>query len=160
MKKIIYISFCCLVSAFFYSGNLQAQSQAFGTQVFNDTILFKIGRIDNIPNGQRYFLEFQTQGTGPGNPSIFSGIGVLSMCNCYCDSLWDAWPPPRDDSDSLLTGGIGVISYPSTQSSGGGSGIYDSSSGGRQRARLNVIQMPGSFRRQEPFPLQMTYREN
>ncbi|MEM6801064.1 MAG: hypothetical protein AAF696_06645 [Bacteroidota bacterium] len=160
MKKIIYLSLSCLVALSFCGEQLQAQSQAFGTQVFNDTILFQISRIDNIPNGQRYFMEFQTQGTGPGNPSIFSGIGVMSMCNCYCDSLWDAWPPPREDTDSLLRGGIGVLSYPSTQSSGGGSGIFDSSNGGRQRARLNVIRMPGSFRRQEPFPLQMTYRAN
>ena len=158
MKKIIYISLSLLTATFLRMGSLHAQSQAFGTKVFNDTILFQIGSIENIPNGQRYFLEFQTQGTGAGNPLAFSGIGVLNMCNCYCDSLWADWPGPRDDSDSLMRGGIGVISYPGTMSSGGGLGFYNSSNSGRQRARLNVIQMPGSFRRQEPFPLEMTYK--
>ena len=151
MKKLINICSLCLISICLSITNARGQA------VFNDTILFQITGIEQINNGFKYFLEFETQGTGLGNPEAFRGIGVLSMCGCYCDSLWDAWPPPKD---SLLTGGIGVLTYPSTASSGGDGGLFkSSSSGGRQRGRLGVLQMPGSFLRQDPFPLQITYKE-
>ena len=142
MKKLINICSLCLISICLSITNARGQA------VFNDTILFQITGIEQINNGFKYFLEFETQGTGLGNPEAFRGIGVLSMCSCYCDSIWDAWPAPKD---SLLTGGIGVLTYPSTASSGG--------DGGLRRGRLGVLQMPGSFLRQDPFPLQITYKE-
>lgn len=152
MKKIINICSLCLISI------CLSTASAFGQAVFNDTIFFKITGIEQLTNGFKYFLEFETQGTGQGNQDSFKGIGLLSMCSCYCDSIWDAWPtsPP---SDSLF-GGIGVLTYPSTASSGGDTGLFkSSSSGGRQRGRLGVLQMPGSFLRQDPFPLQITYKK-
>ncbi|MEL6252537.1 MAG: hypothetical protein AAFR87_11050 [Bacteroidota bacterium] len=153
MKKLINIFSLCLISICLSATN------TFGQAVFNDTILFKINGIEQVGNAFKYFLEFETQGTGPGNPDAFRGIGVLSMCSCYCDSIWDAWPASPPPDDSLFTG-VGVITYPSTTSSGGNGGLFkSSSSGGRQRGRLGVLQMPGSFLRQDPFPLQITYKE-
>ena len=59
-------------------------------QIQSYPVNFIIKRIiNNDENARmRMKLELDIQ-TSQG---ILSGPGVLQMCSCYCDSIWDAWP--------------------------------------------------------------------
>lgn len=127
-------------------------------QVFNDTILFDITRITQSGNDFRYIVSFEPFGNAP-TQGISGGIGLISMCACNCDSLWDAWPRPTDEPDSLLSGGKATITY-SSSSGSATSGLFGSSSPNRQRGRINIIQMPNSFIREKPFSLPIIFKEN
>lgn len=142
MKSILYIISFLVFSSGLWSGHTQAQA------VFNDTILFQITKIRLAPNGNssKYLMEFQT---AQGSTNNLTGKMVLSMCNCYCDSIWDAWPAP---SDSIMTGGTATLTHMST-SSGNASGSFGLPTSNRQRGMLNIWQMPGSFIRTDPFSL-------
>lgn len=144
-KKII---FSLLLIGLGFTSSLQAQS------VFNDTMLFQINRIKTTNNGFRYLMTFQT--VEPSGVQIKTGTIVLSMCNCYCDSLWDAWP--SEVVGGPMTGGTATLDY--IGGSGGGSigGGIGSGLPQRQRGRINIWQMPGSFLRTEPFTLPVMLR--
>ena len=150
MKKFIYISIVLLAGICFSHRTAHAQS------VFNDTILFKILKTRTYDGGFRYLMEFQSvEQSGGGQGLDLSGKGVLSLCACYCDSIWDAWPAP---SDSVMTGGAATLTLMSTGDSGGGGGIFNIPSPNRQYGRLNIWQMPGSFIRTKPFTLPFTFK--
>ena len=145
MKSLIYISSLLMFSAGLWSGSSHAQA------VFNDTILFRILKVRPAPNGSRYLMDFQ--GAESSN-SDFTGKMVLSMCNCYCDSLWDAWPAP---SDSVMAGGTATLTSMSTSNSGN-SGGFGNQIPNRQRGVLNIWQMPGSFSLTEAFSLPVVFK--
>jgi hypothetical protein len=76
------------------------------------------------------------------------------MCGCYCDSLWDAWPPPSDD---VMLGGAATLS--STYSGSSVSpGTFGVGGLGRHRGVLNIWQMPGSFSLTEAFSLPVIFK--
>lgn len=151
MKSLQYIVTILLFGIGLWSGQTQAQA------IFNDTILFQILKI-RPANGSdsRYLMDFQT---APGSTNNFTGKMVLSMCSCYCDSIWDAWPTP---SDSLMAGGTATITYMSSSGgpplgTGGDIG-FGTNIPERQRGILNIWQMPGSFLRPDPFSLPVVFK--
>ncbi|MEL7532201.1 MAG: hypothetical protein AAFN10_12865, partial [Bacteroidota bacterium] len=135
-----------------FSSSLQAQS------VFNDTILFQINRIKTAGNDFRYLMTFQA--VEPSGVTAKSGTIILSMCNCYCDSLWDAWP--SEVNGGPMVGGTATLDY--IGGNGGGGGNIGAGIGSglpqRQRGRINIWQMPGSFLRPDTFTLPVTIRFN
>lgn len=137
------IIFSLLFIGFGFITSLKAQS------IFNDTILFKITDIRTVGNDFRYLIEFET--ADPNAVKIKTGTIVMKMCNCYCDSIWDAWPVEVGG----LTGGAATVDYISSSSGGGGLG---SGLPQRQRGRLNIWQMPGSFSLTEAFQLPVILR--
>ncbi|MEM6347309.1 MAG: hypothetical protein AAF927_25690 [Bacteroidota bacterium] len=145
-KKIL---FSLLLTGFGLSGSLQAQS------VFNDTILFQINRIKTANNSFRYLMTFQT--VEPTTAQIKTGTMVLSLCYCYCDSLWDAWP--NEVVGGPMMGGTATVDYIGNSSGGAniGAGI-GTGLPQRQRGRINIWQMPGSFVRTDPFTLPVMLR--
>ena len=83
--KIIVLSIALVCS---YIGSLSAQEMRYekvdfkikqvkiATNVWNDTIL-------NLK------VDFFSR---EGSQLSLEGSGTLSLCYCYCDSIWDAWP--------------------------------------------------------------------
>ncbi|MEM7371343.1 MAG: hypothetical protein AAF587_22195 [Bacteroidota bacterium] len=144
MKSLIYI-FALLLCASISSEKAHAQA------VFNDTILFKIVKTRATTIGAKYLLEYQTE---ISSEQSFSGKMVLSMCSCYCDSIWDAWP--TTPSDSLMVGGTATLSHYSSKS-GSSSGLFSTDGPNKWSGRLNIWQMPGSFSLTEAFTLPVTF---
>lgn len=145
MKSLIYI-FTFLVFCGMLAGQ-KTNAQA----VFNDTILFKIVKTRATANGAKYLLEYQTE---ISSNQSFSGKMVLSMCSCYCDSIWDAWP--KTPSDSVMQGGAATLSHYSSKS-GSNTGLFSTDSPNKWGGRLNIWQMPGSFSLTEAFTLPVTF---
>ena len=142
MKKCIYISLIACFFSFFQP------EKAAGQSVFNDTIYFQIIKTRPTTNGAKYLMNFQTVNPFGEN---YTGKMVLSLCACYCDSIWDAWP--KTPSDSIMTGGAATLSSFSSSSGGTGSGLWGSGGPGQFGGRLNIWQMPGSFSLTEAFTL-------
>ena len=146
MKRIIYItSFFLFFTAFL---NEKTSAQA----VFNDTIYFNILKTRPTTNGAKYLIAY---GTEAGSTNNFSGKMVLSMCQCYCDSIWDAWP--KTPSDSIMTGGAATLSHFSSSGGNNSPGPLSTDGPGRFRGRLNIWQMPGSFSLSDAFMLPVTF---
>ncbi|MCB0843009.1 MAG: hypothetical protein KDE26_07080 [Bacteroidetes bacterium] len=145
MKKIIYLTGFWLLGFSLWTGSVSAQA------VFNDTIYFQILKTRPTNIGAKYLMTF---GTEAGSTNSFTGKMVLSLCACYCDSIWDAWP--KTPSDSLMTGGKATLSH-SSSGGGGSPGIFGTDGPGRFRGRLNIWQMPGSFSLTEAFTLPVTF---
>lgn len=139
MKKLQYTLMMALLLGSVAS--LSAQ-----TQIFNDTIYFQIRQIKQVGNDFKYLMDFQGADNTPSQN--LSGVIVLSMCGCYCDSIWDAWP-------SEIAGGTppGTATLSYSSGSGNSPGAFGAGGPGRQRGRLNIWQMPGSFLRDDPFTL-------
>lgn len=148
MKKLLYT--LCLFVIFSGFGEQKAEAQS----VFNDTIYFQIFKTRSTTIGAKYLMDFQT---APSVSESFTGKMVLSLCYCYCDSIWDAWPP--SPSDSVMTGGKATLSYASSSGSGG-AGIFGNDGPYRLRGRLNIWQMPGSFPLTEAFTLPVVFIKN
>lgn len=136
---LILLLFACIISC-----NLKAQEfkqavvnfDLIGSKVFNDTILFH---------------KLRVEGTTNEGASIVGTIS-LSLCSCYCDSLWDAWP----DCYPNCFQGNGTLGYiePSTSFSSSGGGTI---SGLKGRGSLGIKQMEGGKLREEEFLLPVKY---
>ena len=64
-------------------------------------VSFTIKKIKNLEEKNRMKMLFDLR-VDESDIYSFTGKGALSMCNCYCDSIWDAWP--KTPSDFLGTG--------------------------------------------------------
>jgi hypothetical protein len=146
MKKLIYISSLLLFLSFFATEKAHAQA------VFNDTILFQIIKTRPTPNGAKYLMNYQTVNPNGEN---FTGKIILSMCQCYCDSIWDAWP--KTPSDSIMAGGTATMSYFASSSGNNSPGPWATGGPNMGNGRLNIWQMPGSFSLTEAFTLPVTF---
>lgn len=113
---------------------------------WNDTMLFMV-------------LDLQVQDGADVPPSLagFSARGGLSMCSCYCDSIWDAWP-------SELGGynGSGTLTIQTSSSSSSGGGDLNPFAGGRQRQRgaLAIKEITDGITRETPFVVPIVYKTN
>ena len=146
MKKLAYIITFAAISLTCWTNSANAQA------VFNDTIYFSILKTRFIDGDFKYLIDYQVPATE--KQSGFTGKMVLSMCGCYCDSIWDAWPAP---SDSLMAGGIGTIDYLASSVQNNNPGPFSPGPINRHKGRLNIWQMPGSFSLTEAFTLPVAF---
>lgn len=151
MKKIIYILSFLLTSNIFLGDHLKSQA------VFNDTILFSIRNYkfkpifnDTILN---VMMDFQSK-VGNESNRDFTGIGVLSMCNCYCDSIWDAWPRELGNEGFLGTTGTAVMR--STIGSSGLDGVISPI----QRGRITVLREKDGILEENDFYVNFKFKLN
>ncbi len=139
-----YFIILLLFSTFIFPQKSSAQF------VFNDTIMvFNLLKIRKLNNGDaRYLIDYATA-------SGLTGKMVLSLCYCYCDSLWDAWPD--EVVGGGMTGGEATLTYIASSSSG--SGQPNLSGDLRRRGRLNIWKMPGpaGIPRSTPFELPVVF---
>ena len=150
MKKSIYILTILLTINTFAEGSLQAQA------VFNDTILYAIRNYQfragfNDTMMLQVMIDFQTRASNESNRD-FSGIGVLSMCGCYCDSIWDAWPREPNDFDFLETEGTAVM-----RSTIGSSGL-DGVDLRLQRGRITVLSEKDGILEENDFYVNFKFK--
>lgn len=152
MRHLRYILFSLFILCFALPQNASAQGN--GAKVFNDTILFSLNQMQIKPNGDRRFLlGFQSVS---GSSQSFSGTIVMNMCNCYCDSLWDAWP---SEITNPVPGGQATISYMSSGGSSGPSGPLGAGNPGKpQRGRLNIWKAPAGIDRTSAFTLPVVFK--
>jgi len=144
MKKFIYLSSLLMLFSFFNLEKASAQN------IWQDTILFQIVKTRPTANGAKYLMNFQTVNPSGDN---FTGKMILSMCSCYCDSIWDAWP--KTPSDSIMTGGTATLTHFARSS--GNSGAWGVGAPNIGNGRLNIWQMPGSFSLTEAFTLPVDF---
>lgn len=116
-------------------------------RIFNDTIML-IG------------LRFQSDPMTAQGLRI-SGQGTLSLCSCYCDSIWDAWPSNVGPNGIL---GKGTLSFASTSGSGGAvlfnPATFGQGGNTRHRGTLGMQEVAGGIIRQTEFVLPITFRMN
>ena len=123
--------------------NLNAQN------VQSAPVDFIIKRIKNTPNQNkmRMLLNFEvTEGSNQ-----FTGIGVLSMCGCYCDSIWDAWPVEVLGNGIPGTGTLHFVN--------GGGSQSPLPPGTPQNAVLGIRMVEGGITRNTDFDVWLKYIE-
>lgn len=150
MKKHILIPIALL--AFFFSS--QGQTQAQTLQYFNVNFDFKRSRIFN---DTMLVFQLRVEGQSAQGNSLIGEV-VLNLCNCYCDSLWDAWP---DCYPNCFTGNGGLeILTPDSFSSSSGGTVPSLPSGGRLKGRgmLAIKRMEGGQELDTPFLLPVSYK--
>jgi hypothetical protein len=82
--------------------------------------------------------------------SFITGIGVTSLCYCYCDSIWDAWPPP---SDSFNIPGTATLYYMTS----GNDGPNASFPGIPQNGVLGIKSVEGGIDRDTEFNVSLKF---
>lgn len=101
MKNFISI----LITIIFFSSISAEMIQ--GQSVQSSPVNFKIKKLKANQNTNKLKMLIDMELTDT-EASFITGIGATSMCACYCDSLWDAWPAP---SDSLFIPGTATLYY-------------------------------------------------
>lgn len=91
---------------------------------------------NNNTNTLKMRLNMQVE-TSDG---LLDAIAVLSMCNCYCDSIWDAWPT---EIGAPGIEGTGTLHY----SNNGGQGAP----GLPQNGVLGIRMVDGGIDRETDF---------
>lgn len=131
--------YTCIAFAFCFLTSWAADAQIQSVPV-NFIIKKLVLRPEANRMGMKIDLEAQT------TEGILSGPGVLSLCYCYCDSIWDAWP-------SEVGGGIPGTGTMYFLSSGDG-GVPD----GPQTGVLGIDMVEGGIERETEFRLSMKFR--
>lgn len=153
--KYIFLAFSLLIcfSSFISAQEMRYERVDFKikkikqvTGIFNDTIL-------NLK------IQFFSQ---EGSSLIFEGVGTLSMCNCYCDSIWDAWPVEVGGGGIPGTATIGLSSSGSGNNIGssGLDGVLPTGSrNGRRRGSFAIDYVEGGILSEgDEFVVPITFR--
>jgi len=144
MKNIIILF---SITLFHITLNLEG-SQLSAQNVQSAPANFVIKKIKylNSENKMKLFIDMEVT---ESEASAFTGIGVLSLCACYCDSIWDAWPSEVG----------GVLNIPGT-----GTLTYFSETGGNpdvpglpRTAVLGIRSVEGGIERDSDFNVWLKY---
>ncbi len=146
-KPVLLASLVFLNLSIFYS-SVTAQQMKYVPVEFN------INKTRGLGDNLSMLVDFSsTDGSG------LKGIGVLSLCQCACDSLFEWFFPP---SDEIIAGhrGAGLLGFPSTQTAFSASS-RSSSGTNRISGSLGVTETIGSRgkNRSTPFWVSFVYRE-
>lgn len=96
-------------------------------------------------------FDFQT---AQGSQNSMTGKIVLSMCRCYCDSLWDEWPADVNDP---IPGGTATLEWVSSSSQQNSGPLQPGNTGKPMRGRLNIWKAPAGIQRNDPFTLPVMF---
>ena len=145
-----YLKIFLLMAGFSWAGVSELSAQK--RQVFNDTIYFSLLQISPMGNGHaRMMFGFETT---PQSARQMTGTIVLSLCACYCDSIWDAWPKGVTDP---VPGGAATITYMSSSGGSSPGGLSPGNTGKPLRGRLNIWKAPAGIQRNDPFTLPVMF---
>ncbi len=144
MKNSIHLklTLCILILGFFVftSWNLIEDNSSVSVP-----ITFTIKKIKNQEDKGTMKMLFDLR-VDEDDFYSFTGKGALSMCNCYCDSLWDAWPSGIDNIP-----GTGTLHF---FSSGGGS---QPELEGIQTGVLGIREVEGGIDRNTDFNVSINF---
>jgi len=145
MKFTRYMLLALVICGGLFTASLEAQTMRY------EQVVFRIQKL-RVFNDTIMVMRFQFQSADQSSSNLaIEGVGTLSMCGCYCDSIWDAWP-------SEVGNGIeGTATLGFASSSGGGPG-GDILQAGRRRlqATLGIQQVEGGIIREEEFVVPAT----
>lgn len=113
-------------------------------QVQGVPVNFIITKLVNNPQGEKIKLKLEL--AAETSEGLLTGPAVLSMCNCYCDSIWDAWPT----TPSEAIPGTGTMYFISD----GDGGVPS----GPQTGVLGIDMVEGGIERETEFQVSVKFK--
>lgn len=155
MKRFVYTFL--LFSLFF---GLLGPSALHAQRRYDLPVTFELKRLAWNDTMMFMTLDFRVQEGAevPSSLADFSGTARWGGCNCYCDSIWDAWPSEVNGQT-----GSGVLTVQASNSSTfslGGNISPFAGGGQRQRGALAIKEITDGITRETPFVVPVIYRAN